>query len=1464
MKSKINPNRKTNIFRTSLLISAAFLMAAFILPEDYFTPIKESEISKNLKEKSNLWLSHYGQERVYLQLDKPLYEPGDVIWFSGYVRESSSMQSSKTSDILHVDLIDPKGSVAKSINLIAKNGKAAGDFALEEEAVGGLYKIRAYTNWMKNISEDNYFEKEIQIQDIVLPNLKMKLDFERKAFGAGDEVIAKLVLETNENKPLINESVKYVCNVDGEKILEKSIFTDEEGTAYIRFDLPKKLKSSDGLLNAMISYNGSTESISRSIPIVLNKIKLDFFPEGGDLVDRFENRVAFRAQNEFGKPADIEGNLVTQNGSVLSAISSFHQGMGVFNLAPKTGEKYFVQITKPSGISQQFQLPVSSEKGYILQADNSKKDEITTNINTSEREELTLIGTMRGKVLYSNVINAVPGKNQIRFSTKDFSSGVLQLTLFDSRGVARCERLVFANKSRQLNISIDTEKEKYLPREKVKLNISVKDERGMPANTNLSIAVVNDQFLSFADDKSGNILSELLLQQDIKEKIQEPAFYFNKNEPKSDVALDYLLMTAGWRSFTWEKITKEELPKFIYSPEKTIVSGVVKDAYTGKVIPNVVVTGIKGKSAKTDSVGKFSISKFDLYETVKLKFNAEKYQELNFDLQSYAENLEFYMYNKILYSRKGVKRNRNKDIRLFEGNVPVMDEVAVDMMVAVAEDNLENREEEKVMQVAEKKKEKNQKQEKGNKDLLDKNLEEVRMDTIKDRGPIGRFKKNILIKDQKSGVVYYRARKFPTPVYSTEEKVETRTDFRNTIYWNPNVEVGRNGKTTIEFYASDDITSFRITAEGITADGLIGRGEKNIFTQLPFQMSVKAPVEVVAEDVLSIPLTLSNNTLKPLGGTLTVTSPDGLKQLSAPDVAQTIMPGKSKIIYLDYKVFNKTGTGELKISFKSCGLSDAFIQKIKIVSKGFPMIASFSSQELEKEFSFRISNLVNGSLKATLTAYPNVVSDLLKGIEGILREPYGCFEQTSMSSYPNAMVLDYLRTTDTKDDKLMAQATGLLDKGYKRLITFETKEKGYEWFGSNPGHEALTAYGLMQFVDMKKVGAKVDDDMLKRTVNWLLDRRDGKGGFQRNSLALDNFGRASEEITNAYIVYSLSEAGFTEIKKEYSAAYEDAVKSSDPYRMALLCNASYNLKETTKADQLLDKLIKKQLSEGQFEGTSHSITYSQGQSLKIETTSLAILAILKSNGKNTMEMMNAVKWLIASRGGYGAFGNTQGTVLALKALTEFAKYSKQVKEDGKVVVYVDGKKAGENEYKAGEKNAIVISGLESYISTEGTHDIRVKFEGTKNALPYSVAVSWNTTLPSSQKDCVVDLLTKISAKSAMVGETVRLTATVSNKKNEGIPATMLVIGIPAGFTVQPWQLKELQEKNVFDYYEVSGNSIAIYYRCMAPSLKREINLDLKAEMPGEFEAPASSAYLYYTNELKTWSGPEKVLIKKNG
>lgn len=1465
------PAKKMSLLFT--LVTLATALAAWLAPASYFQDAMENEFIKALRKKMSDYSAHLPEDRLYVQTDKPFYEPGDDIWFSVLVREGTSLKPSEKSDIVIVELINPKGTIEKQHKLIAKNGKVAGDFVLDKEALGGLYKLKAYTNWMKNQGEDSFFEKEIQVQEVVLPNLKMNLDFERKAFGSGDEVLAKLELNTNENKPLANYKIKCIANLNGKKLVELLDVTDDEGIKHIKFSLPEKLTTNDGLLNVMIDYNGSTESISRSIPILLNTLKFGMYPEGGDLVNGLENNIAFRALNEFGKPADVEGVVLTEKGSKVATFSSFHQGMGSFKLNPQPGEKYHVKITKPQGIQETFTLPETLSRGYVMTVDNSQSGEINLNIATTETEELAVVAQVRGKLYYSTLVNAVPGANRIKFSTEKFPIGVSQITLFDSKGIARAERLAFVNREKQMTISVETDKEKYLPREKVKMTLLVKDERGLPMPANLSMAVVNDQLLSFADDKSGNILSQLLLQQDLREKIEEPAFYFDKKEPKSVKALDYLMMTSGWRRFTWEKLLEEELPAIRFPGQKAIIAGTVLDANTAKPIANVKITNPSGSEYTSDVNGKFSFGKIDLSDPVSLAFNADGFYAQSQYVQDYNNNLTVYLYkiNERYYgyntapkgSAGGVRVEENED--RMEHAMP-LGEIAIVKAVPALKS-------------------------KKNADRPVKQLERKENGMARDERAIARIDKPAKIEMQddakalasrvvdkrvarfhaedldevvapQPGTIYYRARHFSAPMYNNQIDVETRSDFRNTIYWNPSVEVGYSGRKTIEFYASDDISSFRTTIEGISADGSIGRCETRFFTQLPFAMSTKIPVEVATEDLLSIPLTLKNNTSGPIGGLISITAPEGLKELTKISEVQTIMPGKAKTIYLDYKVLEKIGEGEFTISFKACGLRDAFTQKIKIAPKGFPESVSFSSQEAEKEYKFELNKVVNGSLKASFTAFPNVVSDLMKGVEGILQEPYGCFEQTSCTAYPNAMVLDYLKTTDSKDSKTLARATDLLDRGYKRLTSFEASNKGYEWFGANPAHEGLTAYGIMEFVDMKKAGQEIDQKMLDRTAQWLLNHRDGKGGFEREKRALHDFGRISDDVLNAYIVYAMSEAGYTDIKKEFENSYQKAITSKDPYLLAMMTNAAFSMKENSKAVSALNLLLNAQHENGSFNGATHSITYSQGNSLIIETTALSVLAILKSPDKNPQALNRAVQYLVGARSGSGVFSSTQGTILALKALTEYAKFSKKTTEDGTITIYVDGKKVAEHFYEAGDKGVITLTGFEEHIKGEGKHTVKVKFTGVKNPLPYSLAVNWNTFLPASDKECSVDLRTQLSTSVASVGETVRLTATISNRKETEVPSTMAILGIPAGFSAQAWQLKELQEKKVFDYYEIKGNNIAVYYRGMAPKAIKEINLDLKAEIPGEYDAPASSAYLYYTNEYKTWSGTTKSIIKK--
>src|SRR5262249_42206618 len=155
--------------------------------------------------------------------------------------------------------------------------------------------------------------------------LLLKLDFEKEAYGPGDVAKAKLTVKNLKNEP-VAATVRYTVALAGEQVFSSGMQASEQGTATLTFVLPADLKTSDGLLQAIVTDNGVEESISRAIPIVLNHITLQFFPEGGDLLDGTTNTVAFKAVNEFGKGADVAGEIRDDHDRFVCPFESYHMG----------------------------------------------------------------------------------------------------------------------------------------------------------------------------------------------------------------------------------------------------------------------------------------------------------------------------------------------------------------------------------------------------------------------------------------------------------------------------------------------------------------------------------------------------------------------------------------------------------------------------------------------------------------------------------------------------------------------------------------------------------------------------------------------------------------------------------------------------------------------------------------------------------------------------------------------------------------------------------------------------------------------------------------------------------------------------------------------------------------------------------------------------------------------------------
>jgi len=1425
------------------VIASIFLLLTFS-----FLSAKQDnnrEVTDNLSTKFKHWNDSLPEDRVYIQCDKPFYTPGETIWFTAYIRDAASFKGSTKSDIIYVELLNPKGSVEKQITIVGKNGIAKGDFDLNNDIPGGLYTLKAYTNWQKNDPDPAFFIKEIQIQETVLPSLKMKLDFDKKAYGPADRVKAELIIETNQNQPLSLFLADYTVSINGVQIKQNYLKGDKNGKALLIFDLPSELSSTDGILNVLLEHDGQKESISRSIPIVLNKISISFFPEGGDAVCNLTSLIAFQALNEFGKGADIEGYITDNNNNKVTEFSSFHRGMGAFILTPQNGKRYKAHITRPKGISDSFDLPEPLPQGYVLRIEEINQNSLKMAVGSTREENLRIFLQIRGKEYFSKVINARKGMNNVNIDLTGMPIGVAQITLFDSKEIQRAERLVFVNKHKQLSLKIKTDKEKYLPREKVKMTITATDETGMRMPGNFSLAVSDDQLLSFADDRSSTILSHMLLESDVKGKIEEPRFYFDPKQQKADRALDLLMLTSGWRRFTWRQITENEIPAVSYPSERAIIAGFVMDQTTNKGVPGsrVCITELKLET-RTDSNGAFLFKNVDLTEPKTIEAENGDLRTST-KINKYTSTLQLWFYPHIKYSN--MVRGAGKFIQEEHDAMAVAE---IMMASPPAKKNVELYE--RVVPPRAVKKP-------GLKNEIAKDLqileEEVRPDygaPLKKHKVKG-FAADILPKpiEEAPAIVYYRAREYPAPDYKDQKQPTIRNDFRSTIFWKGDVELKNNGTATVEFYTSDAVTSFRAIAEGFAVDGGIGRAEHVFYSEIPFNISAKVPPVLITGDTLDLPVLLKNTTTGDLNGILTIKIPSSLNLLNSIDSNHTVKAKSTRNIHLKMLVESVQDSAVLSVTFNAKGISDAITFPLKIIPQGFPVDLSFSGSELKRTHSVKIDNPVKNSIQASFRAYPSVVSDLLAGIESILQEPYGCFEQTSMTSYPNALVLSYLRDNGDSDQEIITQAETLLEKGYKRLITFETKEKGFEWFGSAPGHEALTAYGLMQFNDMRKISKVVDNSMVERTADWLMSRRDGKGGFLRNPQALDSYGRADQDITNAYIVYALAEAGRRDIQKELDEAVKSALKSNDPYVQALVANALYCFEDFNRGDELLNRFLGKQDAEGFWCGTRHSITRSEGISLKLETTSLACMAIMKSKQIDQNALTKGIKFIVSSRSGNGGFGATQSTILCLKALTQYSQFARKTDSPGTIVISINRKVVAIKKYEAGEREAIVIDSLERFLK-DGASEIEVSFEDTKNALPYSLSISYYTWKPSTAEECKVKLETKLSASNVKVGQTVRISTVLTNKTNSGLPMTIAAIGLPAGVSAQPWQLKELQEKKVVDFYEVTPSTVIFYFRQMEPEEVRTINLDCKAEIPGFFTAPSSRAYLYYTNEYKSW------------
>ena len=449
------------------------------------------------------------------------------------------------------------------------------------------------------------------------PVERVHIHFDKSKYAPGDTVWFKAYI-FNELMPTLLSKNFYIDWIDEKgNLIKHTISPVLDGAAIGQFALPDNVNGAaffvKGYTRLMLNYDQqllyykSIPLITKSIAIgnLDNTLKpvLTFFPEGGDAVVGLRSRVAFKAEDQWGRPQKIKGAVFTDKGKFIDSLRVVHNGMGFINLIPEANTQYIAKWADERKMVHSTNLPDNKKSGAVLQVNVMPKrrsfELSLTNDIIAANDSIYCIGTMYQNVVFivrkstAQAINAMIPINSLPY-------GVLTVTVFDKNWKPLAERITY----------IDNQASAILPatfevvhwglsrRAKNEVEISLPDS----VAATLSIAVTDMAIGYNADD---NILSDLMLTNDLKGRVYQPSYYFTEDSEKKQNQLDLVMMTNGWRRFNWAKVLDGKFDKLTHPIDSTYIS------LSGKVVglmPGELRDGAELRTILTESNGKADIS----------------------------------------------------------------------------------------------------------------------------------------------------------------------------------------------------------------------------------------------------------------------------------------------------------------------------------------------------------------------------------------------------------------------------------------------------------------------------------------------------------------------------------------------------------------------------------------------------------------------------------------------------------------------------------------------------------------------------------------------------------------------------------------------------------------------------------------------------------------------------------------
>ena len=410
------------------------------------------------------------------------------------------------------------------------------------------------------------------------------LHYDKSTYAAGETIWYKAYL-MNGIFPADESKTMYVDWTDDKgNLLSHSMIPVVYATAAGQFDIPAEYSAkfihvkayTKWMLNfdSAFLYNKDIRILTKTPGAAAQKNtvmpSVQFFPEGGDAIAGVDNKIAFKANDQWGRPVKIKGIVQNNHGVFIDSLRIIHDGMGYFFINPKQGESFTAKWKDEKGTEHTSALPPVKPTGVSMQVSISgdKRNFVISAAPESAAQlgTLHLIGTMYQHEVFKLAKDITKGDIKGTIPAKDLPSGILTITVFDDHWTPLAERITYINNQEYLfNPEMNVEHWGLNKRARNEIQITVPDS--LPAN--FSVAVTD---VDIDADSSDNIISHLLLTGEIKGQVYHPSYYFSNTSDSISRQLDLVMLTHGWRRFKWDDIATGKFPKINYPKDTSYLT----------------------------------------------------------------------------------------------------------------------------------------------------------------------------------------------------------------------------------------------------------------------------------------------------------------------------------------------------------------------------------------------------------------------------------------------------------------------------------------------------------------------------------------------------------------------------------------------------------------------------------------------------------------------------------------------------------------------------------------------------------------------------------------------------------------------------------------------------------------------------------------------------------------------------